>query len=247
MTTLLLSARQTPDNQALWRAAVQAGWDVERVQGVRVPEHLEDSEIVLYVEALFAPIIAARLRLTLIEPEADWLARLPHAYRRRDIRLATLLEARELQGPTFVKPPNDKSFEAKVYRSGGEIPGEFDDDMTVLIAEPVEFEVEYRCFVLDRTLRTMSPYLRQGRLTAMDDYSAPQEEAGEARSFAERMLADSAVDLPRAVAIDVGRIKEKGWAVVEANGAWGSGIYGCDPVEVLEVIRHAVTPLGERG
>jgi hypothetical protein len=37
-------------------------------------------------------------------------------------------------------------------------------DTPVLIAEPVRWRVEYRCFVLERTLATMSPYVRDGDL-----------------------------------------------------------------------------------
>jgi hypothetical protein len=43
--------------------------------------------------------------------------------------------------------------------------------------------------------------------------------------------------------LDVGIITNRGWAVIEQNAAWGSGIYGCDPVQVLEVIRHAANPI----
>ena len=39
--------------------------------------------------------------------------------------------------------------------------------------------------------------------------------------------------------IDVGRIEGRGWAVIEANPAYGSGIYGCDPQKVLEVVNRA--------
>jgi hypothetical protein len=28
-------------------------------------------------------------------------------------------------------------------------------------------------------------------------------------------------------------------AIVEQNAAWGSGLYGCDPIRVLEVLRYA--------
>jgi hypothetical protein len=40
--------------------------------------------------------------------------------------------------------------------------------------------------------------------------------------------------------MDVGVIQHRGWAVVELNAAWGAGIYGCDPDEVLEVVRCAM-------
>ncbi len=242
MTTLLLSSRATDDNQALWRAALQLGWSVERVRGITLPEGLNDTEILLYVEPLLAPTIAEQLGLTLIEPPEDWLVTLPHEYRRRAIRLTTLGEARRLQSPMFVKPPNDKSFEASLYPSGAELPAEFDDGMRVLVGEPVTFEVEYRCFVLDRIIRAMSPYVRGEHLAKLSDFAFPEAEANEARTFAGTLLADRSVVVPKAVVLDVGRIADSGWAAVELNGAWGSGIYGCDPVEVLHVIRQAAIP-----
>lgn len=83
MTMLLLSARSTEDNQALWRAAIRSGWNVERIRGLTVPDGLSNEEVVLYVEALFAPGIAKKLSLKLIEPDEDWLVKLPYEYRRR--------------------------------------------------------------------------------------------------------------------------------------------------------------------
>ena len=240
MTTLLLSSRFTEDNQGLWRAAVNLGWNVERVRGVTVPEGLADPEIVIYVESLFAPTIADSLGLTLIDPPDDWLVRLPSEYRQRDLRLTTLGDARRLTEPKFIKPPNEKSFEAKVYRSGIELPVEFDDSTAVLIAEPVTFEIEYRCFVLNRMVRTMSPYLRGGQLAKASGFSSPEGEAAEAREYASRLMADQSVGFPQAVVLDIGKIANRGWAAVELNGAWGSGIYGCVPSAALEVIRHAV-------
>lgn len=242
MTTLLLSSRFTEDNQALWRAAVELGWNIERVRGLTLPVGLATDEIVLFVESLFAPAIAEQLGLTLVEVAEDWLVRLPADYRKRNIQLTTLGDARRLAMPCFVKPPNDKSFPAKVYESRAELPTEFEDDTAVLVAEPVSFEVEYRSFVLDREIRTLSPYLRFGQLARANGFAAPESERAEAHNFASRLLADAQVEFPRAVALDVGRIEGKGWAAVELNAAWGSGIYGCDPNEVLRVIQHAVIP-----
>ena len=39
--------------------------------------------------------------------------------------------------------------------------------------------------------------------------------------------------------LHVGVIAGRGWAVIEQNSAWGSGIYGCDPEQVLQVLRFA--------
>ena len=38
--------------------------------------------------------------------------------------------------------------------------------------------------------------------------------------------------------VDIGLIKDNGWAVIESNQAWASGIYGCDPYGVLTVIQN---------
>jgi hypothetical protein len=55
-------------------------------------------------------------------------------------------------------------------------------------------------------------------------------------------LADARVDFPRSLLLDARIIAGRGWAVVEQNAAWGSGIYDCDPAIVLEVLRYAAVP-----
>jgi hypothetical protein len=243
MPTLILTPRFTEDSQALWRAAGELGWRVERLPSWRVPEELIGvDEPVLYMEALFGPTLAERFGLRLIEPAADWLPRLPDEYRRRQVDLLTLEVARRLKEPAFIKPPNDKSFPARVYSPSEPLP-DGEDPMPVLVSEIVSREVEYRGFVLDRRLRTISVYLRGGELQRDLGFAAPSEERQAAEAFLDEVLADPRVELSRAAVVDVGVIKGRGWAVVERNAAWGSGIYGCDPRQVLEVIRHAAEPL----
>jgi len=143
-----------------------------------------------------------------------------------------------------VKPPNDKSFTAQVYSSGADLPDAFDDDMTVLVAEPVQWESEYRCFCLDGDVKAVSPYLRSGTLAEGQNCCMSQSEKEGVVSFVATIFAANP-DTPRAIVIDVGQIVGRGWAVVEANSAWGSGIYGCVPNSVLDVIRHAtIQPQG---
>ncbi len=243
MPTLVLTPRFTEDSQALWRAAGLLGWSVERLKTWRVPAELADvPEPVLYLEALFGPTLAEQFGLRLLEPPMDWLPRLPAEHRRRDIRLMTLAEAREIAEPVFVKPPNDKSFPAAVH-TGATLPTEYPDDLPVLVSEIVEWEKEFRCFVLNRELRTHSVYLRNGELQRENEFRSSESEDVEVIAYVRSILADHRVELPRTAVLDVGAIKGKGWAVVEQNSAWGSGIYGCDPTEVLEVLRYASVPL----
>ena len=239
MPTLILTPRFTDDAQALWRAAGQLGWDVERLTNWRVPEHLRAvPDPVLYLEGMFGPTLAKQFGLRLLEPAVDWLPRLPEEFRKRRVSMMPLRAARQLTEPSFIKPPNDKSFPARVY-TGAELPHGYDEESPVLVAEIVHWEVEFRCFVLDRRPCALSVYLREGELQREKEFAAAELELAAAESVVRTVCADLRVDLPRAAVLDVGVIAGRGWAVVEQNAAWGSGIYGCDPVAVLEVLRHA--------
>jgi ATP-grasp domain, R2K clade family 2 len=235
MPTLVLSPRHSPDSIAVGRAAREAGWDVARQSSWRV-EPPSDSEPVVYGEPLFCAAAAEALGLRLLEPRLDWLARLPERFRRRDVRAATLGDAR-LGGRAFVKPADDKAFRAGVW-DAAELPAALDESTPVLIAEVVDFVREFRCFVLDRRVTTLSIYARGGTLAAGDgDYPATADELSAARALTEELLAEIAA--PPAVVIDVGEIAGRGWAVVEANPCFGAGIYGCDPAAVLPVLARA--------
>jgi hypothetical protein len=205
---------------------------------------LQGQEVVLYGEPLFAAVVAEGLGITLLEPPFDWLPTLPEEYRQRDVCAATLEEARQLRHPAFIKPADDKCFPAAVYPDGSRLPGDavLPGETVVLIAEPVRWEVEFRCFVREREVVTLSPYLRNGELVRTPDGRWEDSRTELARAFAARVVSDRAVASPAAVVVDVGLIVGRGWAVVEANAAWGSGIYGCDPIAVLNVVRRACRP-----
>jgi ATP-grasp domain, R2K clade family 2 len=244
MPMLVLPPRYTPDSIALADAGMRAKWEVQRLHSWRVPDWLKGrKDIVLYGEPLFAAAVAEDLGLALLEPPLRWLAELGEEHRRRKVSFTTLAEARNLGGPTFVKPADDKCFIAKVFGSGQELPGEnvLPGATPVLVAEPVTWILEFRCFVLDRKVLTLSPYLRRRELAQTSDgnWPATNVETDEASAFSQNILADSSIRLPPAVALDVGIIENRGWAVVEANAPWGSGIYGCDPNEVLRVVERA--------
>lgn len=243
MPTLILTPRYTNDSQALWRAAIRLGWGVERLTSWRIPrELLSVPDPVLYLEALFGPMLADQFGLRLLDPPDDWLPRLPEVYRKRQISLMSLRSARAISDPTFIKPPNDKSFPAKVY-VGAELPEGYYEESPVLVAEVVKWEKEFRCFFLDRELQTLSIYLRGNELQRENGFAACESELEEAEAFARKVLSDPTVDVPNAAVMDVGVISGRGWAVVELNSAWGSGIYGCDPQRVLEVLRHSAIPI----
>ena len=87
----------------------------------------------------------------------------------------------------------------------------------------------------------MSIYSRNGDLVETDDgnWPASPSELKDARDFANLVLQDARVTFPPAGVMDVGVIKDRGWAVVEANACWGTGIYGCYPRDVLKTLARA--------
>ncbi|MDY6899651.1 MAG: ATP-grasp domain-containing protein [Cyanobacteriota bacterium] len=243
MPTLILTPRYSEDSQILWRTATGLGWEVERLINWRLSDKLKSaSEPVLYLEALMAEPIAQQLGVRLLNPSDDWLTSLPEEYRKRWIYLTTLGKVRLTSITAFMKPPNDKSFPARVY-SVEDLPTDYPDHTAVLVSEIVEWDKEFRCFILNRCLKTFSVYLREGKLQSENNFTHTKEEEFEVRNFIQTILSDNRIEIPSATVIDVGVIKGRGWAVVEQNAAWGAGLYGCNPTQVLEVIRHAVVRL----
>ncbi|MEH0421669.1 ATP-grasp domain-containing protein [Streptomyces sp. B21-083] len=244
--TLFLSPRVTATGHALADAARRRGMRTEVLREWRVPEEWGAAEgATLYAGPLFADAVAAGLGLGLLEAPPDWLARLPYELTHREIEFSTVAEARQLRRPAFVKPPNDKSFPARVYPDGSRLPGPdaVDDSTPVLVSDIVTFDVEYRLFLLDGEVRTGSRYLAQGELDAVPLDEDPRR--AEVLAFAGRLASPT---LPSAVVVDVGLLAGGSeWAVVEANAAWASGHYACDPAAALDVVLHAARPEGEFG
>ncbi|MDI1475016.1 ATP-grasp domain-containing protein [Polyangium sp. y55x31] len=248
MSTLVLSHRYTPDSNALFSAAIAAGWDVERLHSFRCPEGLAAREPVFYGETILADAITENLRIALLEPTSDWLPRLPQRHRLRDVRLTTLAEALSIRERVFVKPTDEKCFPARVYANGAALDPDpvLPPDLPVLVSEPVVFEVEFRFFVREREVAALSPYIRSGELARNTDgeWEADRAEVEAASASIQAMLEDADVELPPAVVVDVGRMAGRGWGVVEANPAWASGLCGCDPARVLPVLRRATVVRG---
>jgi ATP-grasp domain, R2K clade family 3 len=238
-TTLVLSTHSLPASQSLAEAARRRGWHIISLdRPVALPA--KTVEIVFYGSTLVAMEAAERLGLALLEPPLDLLARLPPALLLRGVEFHRWGDLQRLPRQLFVKPadPLAKLFDAGVYsareqiRTATPIPTE----TPVLIADPVEWLAEYRCFVLDRQVVATSPYLSFGR---------PLHH-GENKAFAtpppvqevcRRLLA--LPELPPAFVVDVGLIEERGWAVVEFNPAWCSGLLSADPARVLDVLKRS--------
>lgn len=219
------------------------GWNIERLQSWRVPDTLGSLEdVAIYGESMWTNFVAEQLGLKLYEPPLNWLAQLPESFVRRRVEFLELSGVRDKAFPLFVKPAGDKTFEARVYNSPDELPAPKDEreSTPVLTSKPVRWEVEYRCFICEGRVETLSSYWRREDSTRIStgEYVSPPLEMEEARDFANEVVnSQSAKEFgERGVVVDVGIIEDVGWAVIEANPAYASGIYGCDPERVLSVV-----------
>ncbi|MEW2414736.1 ATP-grasp domain-containing protein [Streptomyces sp. NPDC046866] len=230
--TLLLHPPRTSTAELLGQAAAWRGYDVvAHVAGAR------GRGVHWYGGALAADRVAEQLGLGLLEPGDDWLAGLPYALVRRHVRLTTLAGARRLTHRAFVKPPSAKidALPAAVYEDGTRLPGTLDPATPVLVSGVVEFAAEYRLFVLDGEAVAGSRYAVYGRLD-------PGPLDGRVRGFAREVLRAAADGLPSAVCMDVGRLTDGTWAVVEANMPWFAHCYAAEPDRVLDVVLRAAGP-----
>jgi hypothetical protein len=241
--TLLLSTRSMPGTPALADAAREAGWSV-RVWD-ESPADPPRGRVVYYGRTDVVKQAAARYRLALLEPPLDLLARLPASLRLRDVEFARFRDLSRLKRPTFVKPadPLDRCFDAGVYSDARDIraPWGIAPDTPVLVAEPVEFLAEFRCFVQEGSVIATSPYLSFGK-----PVWRPWGQGGEKATpsmdavvVCWRLLEARSPALPPAFVVDVGLVEGRGWAVVEFNPAWCSGLLGADPAAVLGVLERA--------
>lgn len=242
MAHLILSPRGTEDIERLDRAARAHGWTVERPTAWRLdPDVRRPGSLAIYGEPLFARVAAAQLDVVLLEPPLDWLTHLPPELLHREVAALQLGDIDHLSWPCFLKPPDDKLFAARVYPSAKALRAlrpDLNPDDEVLASEPVRFADEFRVHLLHHRAVRCSRYAVWGELSPSDADPA----CAQAAEIAQRAARAIAEHTPPTVVIDVGRLDDGRWAVVEANPCFGAGLYAGDPTPVLKVLRAACHP-----
>ncbi|MEZ4667070.1 MAG: ATP-grasp domain-containing protein [Anaerolineae bacterium] len=244
MPTLLLSSRGTVDSIQLRHAAIALGWSVDRLLEVeQINTYIGKSSIATFGEAVFARVVAKALRLHLLQPPLNWITQLPASYLQRRLTYTTLAEAWKQTVPSFIKPAGEKSFAAKIHATGTELAYEsvLSEATPVFVVEPVKWEIEFRCFVLEGKPTAISVYKRNGELARDDsgNWNASDIELRQTEEFCIKVLSDMRGTSPPAFVLDIGVIENVGWAVIETNPAWASGIYGCNPFNILPVLQRS--------
>jgi hypothetical protein len=239
----MLSTWSLPAAKPLADAARQAGWSAYAFD--ENPGIQSRGKVIFYGVTDKARAVASHFHLALLEPPLDLLARLPVEFRRRAVEFGRFGDLGRLKRPTFVKPADalNKTFDPGIYTSARDIraPKGVAADSPVLLAEPVECSAEYRCFVREGELAAWSPYVSFGRPVwkPFGPGTLAAQAPANLLSFCRRLFSQSAVSFPPAFVMDVGLIDDRGWAVVEFNPVWCSGVLGADPGKVLAVLERA--------
>ena len=243
MAELLLSPRDTDDGRLLGVAAEKRGWKATTLTSWRTPSDAAfDRPLLVYGEPLFARIVASQNGLLLLEPPHDWLGRIDLRLTRRKISVLTFGQLAELSYPCFLKPPDDKIFPAQVYASpeGHAERSDIDADQLIIASEPVSFAKEFRVHFCDWRAVSQSLYSVAGELVPSGD----DPDGSDAIAFAQEVVDSAKLHTPPAVVVDVGILSDGAWAVIEANPAFGAGLYGADPDPILDVLLQACQPAG---
>lgn len=96
----------------------------------------------------------------------------------------------------------------------------------------------YRLFIAESSIHAGSPYMVGGR-PVWKPFGKGGEKAvlpATVLDFAKRLGLACRDQLPSAFVVDVGLIDGRGWAVVEFNPVWCSGILSADPDKILDVL-----------
>lgn len=224
------------------------GWETLRLEGWQLPDwaETENPDVVIFATMPDATRISQQLSRTLLGCGADWLPNLPAKLLQRKIELTTLASALMMSEGCFIKSAITKHLPGKIWLADElrDAAQKHHPELLVLVAEPVKFLVEYRCFVAQRQIAAISLYRRYEQVfdDTANNMNETAQEVAAAHEFAESVIRSPDVDCPPAFVLDVGIVEGRDWAVVEANECWASGIYYCDPQKVLDVLRHACIP-----
>jgi hypothetical protein len=229
--TLVLPDKADPERDSVAKAWEDNNGNVLRLGKFWETPILEPHTVRLYGNDTFCLVLEQKLGLTLVSPSDNLLVVIDRKWTGRNIRIQMLREALQTTFPQFVKPLVPKVFRASVFHTTQELQDEctgLDASTPVLVSEIIDIHAEARAFILDGTVQTCALY--EGRGNVDEGYQ-----------FATDFVNTHQQLLPQTCVIDVGRLDNGQWIIIEANATWGAGLNGCDSGIAAQCIAHATT------
>lgn len=239
MNLLVLPFKNTKEDQGLWREALKRGWKTFRISENNADEMPQGDTVRYYGNILNKIQIEKHLPINFLPISHSLLSDLDISWTNRRIKM---VEFSQLEWPlkedTFIKCVDVKWLEARVYKKEESRPEQFQSMLPtdkIYVQEVKQFINEVRCFVLDRRVTTAS-YYRKNREFFPENIPLDELHLG-LRAMSYGLTTPHIHDqLPRGVVLDFGQDDRGVWSLIEANEAWASGLYDCDPSEVFDTV-----------
>jgi len=249
MSLLVLPHTHTREYQAIWSEAVRRGWKTLRFDPDKTdPKELEGHGVIRYYgNVLHKTRIEKFLPIEFFPVSDTLLHDLDISWTGRKIKMIPFKHVDSpLKKDTFIKCVDVKWLEAKVYKEGDIITdkcqGMLPDDR-VYVQEPFPFIDEVRCFVIGRKVVTASYYRKNKEFCPENlpiDYTTTYLNRTEffMKSNTDFLTAKYlGCNFPNGVVLDYGLGEmDNRWVLIEANEAWASGRYDCDPEQMFNTI-----------
>ena len=239
MNLLVLPFKNTIEDQGLWREAIRRGWKTLRLSDKYINEPFPEHDMVRYYGNILHKVhVEKRLPITFTPISDGFLSDLDISWTDRKIERALVGDIKwPLKEDAFIKCVDIKWLEAKVYKAGEQAPTQWKSMLPtdkIYVQEVKQFINEVRCFVLDREVVTAS-YYRKNKEFCPENVDL--ENIAYIRSLSYGLTSPyMSTSLPRGVVLDFGQDDRGLWSLVEANEAWASGLYDCDPSKVFDVV-----------
>lgn len=202
------------------------GFDVKKFTSDQVPEiNFDNSYFFGGIQTTRKIFDALNVKQPLIHNLIDHLTNYIH----RNMYVTTLGEVRKMvikpDNPIFIKPFEDhKLFTGFVVKNsllGLMSVRRFADETKIILSEVVNFETEYRCFILNKQIVGMKNYT--GDYTKIIDYSVVEN------------AINDYVDQPVSYTLDFGLVNNE-TVLIEINDGFAFGSYGLNEITYVKMI-----------
>ena len=233
---------------AVQNADLREDWlDEARLSGTRLDGAQLGKPAAFWCPQVWAArLLAGGATHPFLSPGPVWLARIPQQFLGRRLRSGRLgdLLGHDWHRPLFVRAAEYESFpfSARIHPDAASLRGYVEAAfpgrplaelraLATIVSQPAEFVQEFRCFIAEGQVTAASQYLpRQGDSNApWQSHGSQDADTADARRFAHDVCDAMGQDQAPGYTLDVGRLADGHWAVVEANPAWSSDPYHGDP------------------
>lgn len=198
-----------------------------------------DERAALYGEHAFCEFVAQEMQWNLMQNSLDWVARIPQSFKKRSIRFMTFEEVIDVENNSqsildkrILEPADEPCFQPAIYQTRfPKVPL----DTPMLVSTDHEWVAKFRFIIVNKKIVTSCCY------RILDTFNQPviwqtryQFADMDAVTFVETLLEQ--VNCAPGCVIDVGVIKNAGWAVVGTKPIWSAELFGCNPRGFIEAL-----------